>query len=175
MVEIIPKKDLESSKKLNSLFYAAVLFLLFSVGGYFVLDNLLQRAEKESILLKSELAEVMTAEKVSLEKEVLGAKDKIDKFSILVDQHLVSSRIFRIVEGKTHPKAWFREFNFDPIKGELKISGETQNFVTLGQQTLLFKEEPRIESVNLISFLINQEGKIDFSLLLSFDQKIFKK
>jgi hypothetical protein len=175
MVDIIPKEAPKPSRGLNILFYFAIFLLILSIGGYFALNNFLEKAREEVAALELDLARAMTPEKISLEKEILASKNKIDNFSYLVGQHLKTSRIFEIIQKITHPQVWFSKFDFNSRQGELKISGETQNFETLGQQILILGDEEAINSVNLEKISITKEGKIDFDLLLSFKPDIFKK
>jgi len=175
MVDIIPKEAPKPSRGLSILFYFAIFLLIFSIIGYFALNNFLEKAREEVAALKLDLAGVMTTEKISLEKEILASKNKIDHFSYLVGQHLKASRIFEIIQKVTHPQVWFSKFDFNSREGQLKLSGETQNFVTLEQQTLILKGEEKIDKVNLENFSITKEGKIGFDLSLSFNPDIFRK
>jgi len=173
MVEIIPKESPKPSRGLNALFYFAIFLLILSIGGYFALNNFLQKAEGELETLKLDITKVMTPEKNTLEKEILASKDKIDKFSYLIGQHLQSSMIFGIIQKTTHPQVWFTKFDFDPRQKTLKVSGETQNFESLGQQILILEDEETIDDINLETISISKEGGIEFDLSLSFRADVF--
>ena len=58
--------------------------------------------------------------------------------------------------------------------GVIKISGETKNFETLGQQIIILKEEAAINKVNLEKISITKEAKISFDLSLSFNHDILR-
>ncbi len=174
MVDIIPKEVPKPSKILNFFFYLAIFLLIFSLAGYFILNNFLDRTDRELNALKTELAEIMTEERSALEDEILKAKSKIDKFSLLISGRLVSQPIFEIIENVTHPQVWFRTFDFNIGQAELALSGETQSFITLWQQILILRDNEQINNVNLDNFLINQEGLISFDLSLSLKPDIFK-
>jgi len=169
MVEIIPKEPPKLSTGLSILFYSAIFLLSICVIGYFVLNNSLKKAEAELADLELDLIKEMPPEKISLEKEILAYKDKIDKFSYLLEQHLAVSRVFEIIQKTTHPQVWFSKFDLSSRPGQLKIFGETQNFETLGQQILILREEATINRVNLEKVSIGKEGKINFDLLLFFN------
>lgn len=167
MVGIIPKEERSnSSENLKSLLYLAVFLLLLSLAAYFLLTNSLKKTEGEAAILDSKLEEMMSPEKITLEKEILNSRNKIEDFSQLLKLHLKTSKVFGILEETTHPQVWFTDFNLNPRKGELIISGETDSFETLGQQILILKEESTISEVNLQKVSINEEGKINFGLLL---------
>jgi len=167
MVEIIPKEPAKPARGLNFLFYLAIFLLFFSIISYFALNSFLKKAQEEVAALELALIEKMSPEEISLEEEILIAKKKIDDFSYLINQHLNSSRFFEIIQKNCHPKAWFSKFDLASRQGALKISGQTQNFETLGQQILILGEEASINKVNLEKFSISQEGKINFELSVS--------
>lgn len=174
MVDIIPKEASKPSRVLNILFYFGIFLLIFSIIGYFALARFSEKARAEVAALELDLAGIMTAEKISLEKEILASEDKINKFSYVIERHLAPSKIFELIQKTTHPQVWFSEFDFNSREGELKLSGETQNFITLEQQILILKEEEKITQVNLGNFSVTEEGKINFDLSLSFNPDIFK-
>jgi hypothetical protein len=174
MVGIIPKEDAKYSKGSKFLFYFAIFLLISSVASYFLIDFFLEEAKSEISSLEMNLAEIMSPEKISLEKEILAYKKDIDNISYLMGRHLKASKIFEIIEKTTHPQVWFKEFTLSPDLGEFIISGESENFEILGQQLLIFEEEEELNEVNLGKALINNEGKIDFVLFALFNPDILK-
>ena len=173
MVEIIPKEPPKLSKGLNFLFYFAIFLLFFSIIGYFVLNNSLKNAQEKVAVLGLDLIKAMSPEKISLEKEILVSKNKIDNFSYLIEQHLEVSRVFEIIQKNCHPQVRFSKFDLNSEQGKLLVSGQTQSFETLGQQILILREEDLINKVNLETLSMDKEGKISFDLSLSFEPNIF--
>ncbi|HUV81171.1 MAG TPA: hypothetical protein VMW21_01470 [Patescibacteria group bacterium] len=166
MVEIIPKEPAKPSKTLNLLFYLAIFLLFFSVISYFILSGFLKKTEEEAAALASALVQT---EESSLEKEILTAKKKIEDFSSLIVRHLTPSEVFEIVEKNCHPKVWFSQFSLSSREKTLKVSGETDNFETLGQQIFILEEETALAKVTLESFSITSEGRINFELSLTLN------
>jgi len=173
MVEIIPKEAPKPPRGLSLLFYFAIFLLILAIGGYFALNNFLQKADKELASLKLNITEVMTPEKIALEQEILSSRDKIDMFSYLIEQHLEGSKVFGIIQKVTHPKVWFSNLDFSPRQKTLKVSGKTQNFESLGQQLIIMENEETIDAVDLETISISKEGGIEFSLSLSFKPDVF--
>ncbi len=166
MVEIIPKEPAKPSKTLSLLFYLAIFLLFFSVVSYFTLSGFLKKTEEEAAALASALVQT---EEASLEKEILTAKKKIEDFSSLIGRHLSPSEVFEIVEKNCHPKVWFSQFNLSSNEKTLRVSGETDNFETLGQQIFILEEETALAKVRLESFSITSEGRINFELSLALN------
>jgi hypothetical protein len=163
MVEIIPKEPAKPSKILNLLLYLAIFLLFSSVVSYFTLSGFLKKTEEEAAALASAL---LQTEEAFLEKEISTAKKKIEDFSFLIDRHLKPSQVFEIVEKNCHPKVWFSRFSLASREKTLRLSGETDNFETLGQQIFILEEETALAKVTLESFSITSEGKINFELSL---------
>jgi hypothetical protein len=173
MVEIIPKEAPKPSKGASALLYFAIFLLLLTAGGYFVLNNYLQKAEDELASLKLEVSQIMTQEKTALEQEILTSKGEIDNFSSLIEQHLEPSMIFEIIQRATHPQVWFGKLDFDPRRKVFEVSGETQSFESLGQQILIMEEDEAIDKVDLKTVSISKEGGIEFNMSFSLSESVF--
>jgi len=167
-MEIIQKKSsLQSSKGLKILFYISLIFLFFSIVGFFVLNNFLKNTKKEFETLEITLAKEIAPEKLTLKREVLSYQEKIDNFSFLIDQQKKNSKFFEAFEKIIHPQVWFSEFSLDSKEKTVTLSGHAQNFEALGQQLLIIKNEyDWIKNFSLKAISINKEGKIDFNLNL---------
>ena len=173
MVEIIPKEAFKPSRGLNILLYFAIFLLFLSAGAYFALNNFLQKAENNVASLESEISQIMTPEKVALEQEVLPSKSEIDRFANLINQHLQTSAIFEIIQRSTHPRVWFTKFDLDSRQKTFSLTGETENFETLGQQILIIQNEEAISTVNLDTVSSTKDGKVEFVLSLSLKPDAF--
>ena len=174
MVEIIPKPAAKLPSWQNTLFYFSFGLLLLVVLSYFVLDIYLDKAETRLGEREEELAQTKTAEEITLEQELSNYEKKIQNFSILIDQHLFSSRIFEFIEKNTHPEVWFSTLSLDPRKRGVNLSGDTENFVTLHQQVQIFKASPSVQNINLAKIAIGKEGRIAFDLSLILDPGLFE-
>ena len=173
MVEIIPKEIPQTPKWLNILFYASLILLIFSLAGYFILGSSLKGGQEALKNLRVSIQEGQTAERIALEKEILSYQKKIKDFSIVADNHLESSRLFPALEKATHPKVVFSQFNLDVKNKSLGLTGTTQSFETLGQQPLILQERDFVEKARLDSISMDKSGKINFSLSISLNEKIF--
>jgi hypothetical protein len=175
MVEIIPKPAAKLPSWQNIISYLSVGLILLVVLSYFVLNLYsLDKAETKLKDLEKELEQTKTAEQTALEQELSDYEKKIQNFSILIDRYLFSSKAFEFIEENTHPEAWFSILNLDPRKGEVALSGDTENFVTLHQQVQIFKDNPSVQGLNLANIAIGKEGRIAFNLNLILDPGLFK-
>ena len=173
-MEIIPKESPRLPEWLNILFYILIFLFVTSIVSIFILNNSLSNSLKELSSLEITILQKETPENALLEDKILLYRDKIRDFSYLADQHLITSKVFGIVEGFSHPEVWFSNFELDSRKGELSLNGKTDDFKTLGQQLLILKDEESITGYTLKQALIDNEGKIDFTLLINLSPETLK-
>ncbi|GEM_PF-835945 len=177
MVEIIPKKTknfLSSSKQFGFVFYLIVFILIVLIASYFLLNFLVENSREEFSNLEKDLKELMTPEKKVLEKEILDISTKIRNFSLLSENHIAPSQLFIFIEENTHPDVWFFEFELSLEEKELVLYGRTENYKILGQQIILFENEPAMTDVLLEDVWNNREGNIDFIVSLKIHSDVFK-
>lgn len=173
MVEIIPKK-ISTPHWINYLFYLSLILLIVSFVSYLFLNYALTKSQVSLQEIKDVLAEKETPERVSLENEILTSKQKIQNFSEITNQYLVSSKIFDFFQENCHPKVYFKSFNLISSSGLVAVSGETDSFKSLGQQELIFINNPVIKEAVLSNVSMGKEGVISFSFSVYFKAEIFK-
>jgi len=132
-------------------------------------------SEKLAENLKVTTAENILAQEIKEKSQELSLyQKKIDVFGILISEHKKTVNIFDFLERTTHPNVWFSGFSFDSSKNMVKVSGQAESFVVLGQQLKIFKKEEIIKAINLSDVSIGEKGGINFSLDLTFDNQVFK-
>jgi len=173
-MEIIPKKIIQIPKWLNYLFYFSFIILFLIIIGIFIINNYINNFQTALKELESFLVQIRTPENIALESEIRDYERKIKDFTPLLKEHLETSNIFNFLQKDCHPKVWFQQFSLDSRQNKVNVSGKTQNFETLGQQILIFKDDKFVEDVKLEKVSLGKEGKIDFSLSISLNPQIFK-
>ena len=123
---------------------------------------------------KRALEEGKTPQMIILEKEILDWEKKIKDFSFLIESHKMSSKIFGLLEKDIHPEVYFSGLDFDVTRDTVNITGQTDDFQTLGQQIFIFEKDEMVRNVQLIGADVNKEGKVDFILVIHFFPKLFK-
>lgn len=169
-IEIIPKKIKRTLPLKEALLYLSLLIFIAVAASYFVINSFAKKAEAEKQRLENEIAKI---EVTDLEKGLQQIQKKIKDAAPLLESHVFSSKIFGLVEGKTHPKVFFTQFSLDSKTAKLTVSGQTESFVEVGQQILILAAEPAIQTLELSQIGISKDGKVEFSLNLSLDPKIF--
>ena len=173
MVEIIPKK-IPTPHWINYLFYLYLILLICSFVSYLFLNYALAKSQTSLQEIKDAIAKEETLEKVSLEREILTSQQKIQNFSKIIGQYLISSKIFGFFQENCHPKVYFKNFNLISGSGLAVVSGETDSFKSLGQQELIFANNSDIKEAVLSNVSMGKEGVISFSFSVYFKAGIFK-
>jgi hypothetical protein len=175
VVEIIPRPISKTPLWQDILFYFSIALFLGSILVFFALNHFQQKATAELDSVKKLIIEHEAASGIgSLEKEVLTYQKKIGDFSNLFESHRLSSSVFPFIESLTHPQVVWTGFNLDTEASVVLLSGQTQNFQTLGQQISILKGEELISSLDLSDVKLGKEGKVDFKLKLSLNPEILK-
>jgi hypothetical protein len=172
-IEIIPKKKEVTPPWQILIFVISIIILLASVLFYFFLSN----QEKEYQAKIDEIKEEMEREAKEKEgkiKKISEINDRISTFSKIIQNHFFISDLFKLISDLTHPKVYYKNFDLNIEKNSLFLSGETENFFTLGQQILLFKENETIKGIDISKISKTKEGKVDFDINLILNPEIFK-
>ena len=172
--QIIPKPIAKTPLIINIIFYILILALIATPISYFYLVNL----EKKTQDNLSELEKILTEEKIEreqeLETEIFGYQKRIRDFSTLLDSHQTFYGLFEFLEKNCHPKVWFSTFNIEAENHQLTLTGQAENFQSIEQQILIFKDcTDNVSDVELSEINIEEEGAIGFGLRLSLDPELF--
>jgi hypothetical protein len=167
-----------STEKNNILWWQAaliaisvILFLLLA-GDYFYTIFTEKKIRKE---LEKSPQEIALENDIKQKENDLDIKSKkISSFKEIFSSHKNINNIFDFIEKNCLPDVWFSKFNFGSGKGQIEVllSGEAENFVSIGQQMIIFKESSVIGSSSLESLKIGEKGGASFGIRLIFNSEI---
>jgi len=172
-IEIVPKKGVEVPSWQNHLLYFLIFLLIILVAGYFTLNYFTKKSEQKLQDVEATIKKARTDERVKLESELKELREKIDDLAPLLLSHKKTSNFFVTLEKNTHPKVFFVDLNFDTKSSSVELSGQTDDFITLGQQLLIFQKSPTFQNLKLSKVEINKEGKIKFTFNFSLNPQLF--
>ena len=175
VIEIIPKKaERKSINLIGTIFYFSVILLL-SILLISLLLLVLQLTLSRNISnVKAKIDSVATTEDLVLERKVTLAQKKINDFTFLLANRESNEKFFAAFEQLAHPKIFFSEIDLQLSKGKATLSGKTDNFEILGQQFLIFEKENYVKNVALLKSAVEKDGKISFTMEVSFNSNHFK-
>jgi len=173
-MEIIPKPVQRAPQWQIIIFYASAVLLIGLILAYFILGYSYKKSSLTSKDLENAIAGEKTSERIALEKNILLLQKRIGDFINLDSNHLLVSRVFTIIEENCHPRIWFSKFNLNSKTNSFSVSGLTDNFTSLGQQLIIFKNNPIFKNVSLTRVVLDKSGQVNFDLSVFLDPKAFK-
>jgi Tfp pilus assembly protein PilN len=172
-IEIIPRKKI-GVPTWQIILFVISLFLIFGVVSiYFVLDGWQKKYQGEIQQIKDRLEKERTPEIREMENKLSSSEKKIQDFSKILSDHLFVSEVFSLLQRTCHPKLSYNQFELIPEENKLSLSGRTDDFLILGQQVLLLKEESMVKDVDLSKISITKKGKVEFTFDISLNPEIF--
>jgi len=174
MVNLIPKPIKKISKNQKVLLYFLVFSVFFLTIAYVFLISLEKQAQASLQAVEQQISEQKTPEMVSLENTIKSYKKEIDEFVPYLNNHVLITKFFDFLEGNTHPRIYFNQMSLKSSSASVSLSGRADSFLSLGQQLIIFNNNPLVKSVSLSNISLSEEGSIVFSLSLSLDLGLFK-
>lgn len=174
-IGLIPKKPTEKPLWQIVLFYSSIGFLFLVTLAAIILSYAGGKTKLEITRLDQELNRPKTTAETQLEKKVLQAQERISSFKSLLESAKPASKIFTLLEKTTHPQVVFAQLDFSAAGNKISLSGQTDNFQTLGQQLLIFQSEPLIAKSSLDQLGIGKGGAVEFGISLVLSDQLFKQ
>lgn len=158
--------------QLSKLGLGIVAILLLVSAGLFIwqkkLDNQLNSYD-------SELQGLISQRDLSLEERLKGLNMVLNVFKGVLDKHIYWTQIFKILEEKTLNTITFKNFGGDVSDNSINLSGKAQSYAALAKQVKIFEDTPGVKSVLSSGIGLSEDGKVDFSLDITFDGELLKK
>lgn len=113
----------------------------------------------------SDLGKVISPED---QENLLIFYSQIANLSQILKNHIVSSKVFPLLEQITNQKVYYNKFDLSLLDRGLSLEGQAQSLETLAQQLESFRETPEIERIAV------KEAKLS-GTTAQFSLKLFLK
>jgi hypothetical protein len=117
------------------------------------------------------LADSIKKVEKNFEPELIVQMQSLDKqmknANVVVKNHTVLSPLFDMLENATLPQVRFSKFDvvFDDVKGvQVKMSGESDGYRTIAQQSDVFGSNSALRDIIFSNFFLTSKGKVSFDL-----------
>ena len=174
MVNLIPKPIKKISKNQQILLYSLIFSVIFLTVAYVFLISLEGQAQANLENVEQQISEQKTADISSLESIIRAYKKEVDEFAPYLNNHVLTTKFFDLLEESTHPRIYFNQISLKSSSANVSLSGKSDSFLSLGQQLIIFDNNPVVKSASLSNISLSEEGSILFSLGLSLDPSLFK-
>lgn len=155
------------------LFGFSFLIFLIAVGVYVGLNFGYGPYLDSKIKQKEAQIEQLT-QRISVEKqkEYIRFYSQLTNLKNLLDNHIVSHKLFSLLEKNTHANIYFNSMDLNVDEKKLALGGIAKDYEALAIQLQAFKGAPGVVSYTLDESKL-VEGKIQFEITLSLAPSLF--
>lgn len=172
---IIPKAKPKTPFWQSFLLGSAVFLIVITATLYFFLNHQASVLGARAEELASKINRYNSDEFKNFKEKQITRAMKIKDVALLFENHQYASKLFRFLKRRSHPQAQITSFNFNATNYQLSLEITTRNFLTLGEQLLIFLTSQSVKDLALNEVALNKEGRVEFSLGLSLDKALVKK
>ncbi len=160
---------------LDLVLYFVLSLLVASVICYFLFGLKISFQKKHLQELDQKIVETGTEQQKDLEQQVFRFQRKLEDFTVIFEDHKISSNLFALIESSTIPNVWFSSFGLSSQGYSVRVRGDTDDFQSLARQIFYFEENKLIKEVNTLSTTLTEDGNINFSLSLLFEPNLLSQ
>lgn len=172
LLKIIPETKIETPRFVKVLFWASLILSIILIGSFFLLNNQISNLNIEKKEIENQIG--FSEEEAKLNQEMKLISEKINDFNVLVKDHTVSSNFLNFLQVYSHPKVQITSLQLDAENYKAKFSAKTENFETLEEQILIFKQTNFIKNLEISDIKLSEGGEVNFSLSFDFLKQIIK-
>lgn len=180
-ISLIPQKKRQIRIGINlgfvrenkqSVVAGGILVLVFVIYGALTFYEGILRGEASNI--QADIKNFEYKRDTDKENAVLQFDAKLQRLSSILDNHIYSSGLFVFIEGITHPKAQFTNFNFASNEGKLTLNGVTESYETFGEQIIALEQNEKVSGLVILDVKLQKTGQVEFAIAFSADKSIYR-
>lgn len=173
-MEIVPKPPEEIPVSEKIFFYFSLFCLFFALFSFLFLFFSLKNLNSQKVQLEKRISEIKTPQIKEIERELSGLGKSFSYMRNLLESHFLISKLFPFLESKILKNVFLDSFSFNLSERKVEVSGIAESFEDLSKQYFVFKEDPKIEKLEILSVSLTPEGKISFKISFHFNVDIIK-
>lgn len=177
MIELIVKKETVRPNTGSSfwqllLFYGSILIFFLTLAGYWgvVLLNSNQQKTKTRLIEEIKLKE--EGLRSELLDEIFLLDERLRNMSTLLNRHIFTSNLFKLLETDVHPQVRFISFGLTTNSKKMDMNGEAANYAALAKQISILERNPQIEKIDFGGLSSGANNFINFKTTITFRQGI---
>lgn len=144
------------------LIFVAVL-AYFGLLGY--KNNLVDRKG----VVEDGIKKLQEQRDLEMEANLVELKKKIEILKSVLKTRIYPSKIFQTLEELASTRVRFIDLQADLSKMQLILNTEAADYGALAEQITIFKEDSRINKVNVSEINLNKFGQVESRFLLEID------
>jgi len=175
MAEIIPRAKARPPWWLNAILVISLVFLGAAIGGRIFFRTSSENLAEQIEDIRQRTVDLRTTTNESLERQLRNYQTQIVKFSDLLNQRYLTSRVMNFIEETIHPAMIYKEFSISIPENRLQLEAMTQTYNVIGEQLLVFNNDPRVKRVETSNYLRDKEGWITFRVIIELDPALVRQ
>jgi len=122
--------------------------------------------------LESDLDELRFEVPKEEQDELVRFFSQIGNIEDILDDHIIASNLFPILEGSTHSQVAFASMDLSTVDGKVSLEGVAANYDALVAQLTILESIPEIKRIVLDNSQRNG-GVVGFRVTLTVDKSVF--
>jgi len=164
VINLIPatiRKLAGEQLKLKILVIALIICLITILAVYFILNQIANQRESLAKELDSEIMAIETdLQRLKTNtQEIRDFSNLLQTIKKLLEQHVISTRIFNLLETNTLPDVSYNALSLNPVLSTVNLKASARNYQDLAEQILIFQSLPDIESVVIDGITLKKPGE----------------
>lgn len=160
----------------GSLLMLTTILLTISLASYFGLKfgyepYLNDRIEKLDLEIEAFTKQIPPEKQT----EIISLYSQLSNLKTLLTQHTFTSKFFEWFEKYAQINASYQNLRFDPIKGDIILTGQARTVNDIGEQLMVMNQLPEVKSISLSNISNNTNGFQQFDLRISIDPKVVSR
>jgi len=157
------------TSKNNVLMFLSVGFLIVVVLTCLGLWGYQANLIKKKVFLTERIENLQNQRNDDLENNFVELGKRIGGFEKTLENRIYFSKIFEMIEELTLSQVQFIDMNIDLTENKFNLKTEVSSYSVLAKQVIIFKEDPRIKSVELSKAGLSTYGRVASELILELD------
>ena len=150
------------------LFIAVLTYFGLTFGYNKILQDRLDSQNQELTALAARISKSQ-----SDQDSFIGFYSQLVNLKTIFNNHVVSSRLFSVLESLTHQRVYFSGVDLKLVERQLDLDGVAESFGVLSEQLESLRQRPEVERTLLSQSQRGEDG-IRFKLTLILKKDIFE-
>jgi len=146
----------------------AVLIVYFSISIY------ASSLEDRTGRLLQDAENIQSQRDIAKEEDVISLNTKLSTAEDLLNNQIITSKLFAFIESITHPMVYFTNFTFRANDKTVIANGSTENYTTFGEQYIALQQNKNISDIRVSSVKLAKTGKVEFGISFAVDERVYK-
>lgn len=145
---------------------------LVATGGIYLYKGIAAKNRDEIQKQVTELEQKLRTEGVN--QQMLELDRKLSSARSVLEGHVASSNVFKLLEENTLLQVQFTTFAFTADARVVNLTGNAAGYSTVASQVRVFESLPEVQDVTFGGLQLSETGKLSFKMSLTLDPALLR-